>query len=100
MSSRITISEGTVEQRATGGLRSTRLRAKNAGDLESAIISAGHYAKKLAKTMYVYLGNSYGHALWRVSYKPSEYLDRVNNMGAFLYSVTPDLTVARHERTG
>ncbi len=79
-------------------------------DFASAITSAGFYAKKLYKTMFVYPGNSYGFAIWRVTYKPSEYLNSINNTGdvvfsgagrfwsgRYLFSVTPYLTVTRHE---
>ena len=86
-----------LEQRATGSLQKMKLSAKNRGDIQSATISAGFYAKKMNQTMFVYSGNSYGSLVWRATYKPGEYLNRINNTGGYLYSVTPDLVVSRHE---
>jgi len=88
--------EGSVDARATESLRRAKLRARNHGDLTSAILSAAYYAKKLGKTMYVYPGNSFMHAVWRVSFKPSEYLNVINNTGSKVLSVTPDRTVSWH----
>jgi len=87
----------TVDKRGTASLRSVELKAKNRGDLSSAVISAGYYARKFDQTMYVYSGSSYGTGIWRVSNKPSEYLDPINNTGTIVASVTPDLEVRRHE---
>lgn len=98
LATRLHMGPAEVDQGATGSLRRfTPLKAKNRGDLQSACISAGFYAQKMSKTMYVYSGNSYGHLLWRVSDKPGEYLDPISNTGGRLMSVTPDLTVAWHE---
>lgn len=93
---RLTLSPGVVDQQNTKALSTMRLKARNDGRLPSAVESAGFYAKKLSKTMYVYLGNSYMSAVWRVSYKPGEYLDPISNMGEKLYSVTPELVVSMH----
>lgn len=59
--------------------------------------SAAHYAKAQGKVMHMYAGNSFGQQVWRVSSDPKESLNRVNNTGSVMYSVTPDLTVSRHE---
>jgi hypothetical protein len=89
---------GRVDQLGTESLRRiAKLRAKNHGDLSSAVISAGYYARKLGKTMYAYVGSSFMTQIWRVSYKPSEYLDAINNTGFRMVSVTPDLIVAWHD---
>ena len=88
---------GRIDQNATAGLQRMRLVAKNQGDIESAVTSAGFYAKKLHQTMYVYPGNSFGHMVWRASYKPGEYLNPINNTGEKMISVTPDLVVSWHE---
>lgn len=90
---KLTLGPPRVDQSATNSLRSIRLRARNQGDFQSAVISAGYYARKQGKPMYVYAGNSFGYAVWRVSYKPSEYLDPINNTGVKVVSVLPDLTV-------
>lgn len=97
--STMTMAEGVVDRSATDGLRGSRLAAKNKGDVQSAVLSAGHYAKKLGETMYVYRGNSYMTTVWRVSSKRSDYLNRINNTGSFLLSVSPSLVVSRHELT-
>lgn len=95
---RLNLGPGKVEDRATATLQKmTKFPAKNRGDLQSATLSAAHFAQKTKQTMYLYSGNSFGHAVWRVSSKPGEYLDPINNTGDYLYSVTPDLVVARHE---
>jgi hypothetical protein len=91
------IGPGVPEAQATHVLRTNKLTAKNNGDRQSAIYSAGFYAKKLSKTMFVYAGSFYGTGAWRVSPDPHEYLNFANNHGSFLYSVTPDLAVHRHE---
>jgi hypothetical protein len=96
---RLRMGPGTPEVRATEALPKNKLRAKNDGTLESATISAGYFAQKTGKTMYIYVGNSFGHVVWRVSYKASDYLSPINNTGDRLYSVTPDLKVFRHEVT-
>jgi len=92
------LSVPTVDTANTDRLRMyKKLAAKNDGSLVSAIESAGYYARRLGKPMFVYAGNSYGHALWRVSYKPGEYLNRINNTGATVYSVDSELTILRHD---
>jgi hypothetical protein len=88
---------GKVDQQPTRVLQQSKLVAKSRGDLQSACISAGYYAKKMNKTMYVYSGNSYGHLVWRVSYKTEDYLNPINNTGTRVLSVTPNLTVSWHD---
>lgn len=98
--SRLILDSGTINQNFTDQLRRmSKLAAKNRGDLGTAIPSAGYYAKKTGNTMYVYIGNSYGHIIYRVSNKPGEYLDPINNTGDEIFSVTPDLTVSKHSVT-
>jgi hypothetical protein len=86
-----------VDAKATESLRKMKLKAKNQGDLNSAVISAGYYAKKAGQTAYVYAGDSYGHAVWRVTYKLSDALSPINNSGRRLLSVSPDLTVKKYD---
>jgi len=93
---RLTITDSKVDSKATESLSKVKLQARNRGDLQSAGISAGYYAKKLGKTMYGYAGDSFGYAVWRVSYKESEYLNHINNSGKRLFSVSPDLIVTWH----
>jgi hypothetical protein len=94
---RRTMDAGEIDARATESLQRAKLRARNEGDLTSAILSAAYYAKKLGQTMHVYQGNSFMHAVWRVSFKPGEYLNSINNTGPRMLSVTPDLTVSWHD---
>lgn len=95
--SRLRLGPGKVDQAATGSLAKVKLYAKNRGDLDSAVISAAYYARKLQQTMYVYGGTSYGYGIWRVSQKPAEYLSPINNTGPFVLSVTPELVLSKHE---
>ncbi len=94
---RLIMGDPEVDLIATKSLRGLDLKARNRGDVSSAMLSAGYYARKLGHAMFGYSGNSYGSAVWRVSDKPSEYLNPINNTGKYVFSVTPDLTVARHE---
>jgi len=94
------MSGAKVNDRATMSLRKMKLKARNKGDFDSAVISAGYYAKKLGKTMFVYLGDSYGSSVWRVSYKKGEYLNAINNSGRRLMSVSPDLVVKDYQVSG
>ncbi len=88
------------DQKATSSLQQIKkLALRNTGGLNSAIISAAGYAKKLGHTMYVYSGNSYMSPVWRVSYKPSEYLNPISNTGTKIASVTADLVLSWHEVT-
>ncbi len=72
-----------------------KLPAKNDGTLSRAIISAGHYAKKMGKPMYVYGGNSYMHSIFRVTEHLSD-VHSFQNTGDRVVSVKPDLEVAFH----
>jgi hypothetical protein len=93
---RLRLGPAIPEERASEALPKMKLMAKSRGDLQSATLSAAYYAKKLNQTMYIYAGTSYGSGVWRVSYKPSEYLNGINNSGSVVYTVTPELTVSRH----
>lgn len=96
--STLRLSMPTIDTANTDRIRAyKKLAAKNDGSLVSAIESAGHYAKRLGKPMFVYAGNSYGHALWRVSDKPGEYLNRINNTGVMVYSIDSDRTISRYD---
>lgn len=84
---------GKVHEDATASLRHAKLTARNDGTLNSAVISAGFYAKKTKQTMYVYGGNSYMVRIYRVSCKKSEYLNAISNTDDKIIGVSPDLTV-------
>jgi len=90
---RLQLGASKVDKKGSESLRGMKLRAKNDGSMEGAIVSAAHYAKMQNRTMYAYSGNSFGHAVWRVTYKPGEYLDPINNTGSKVVSVDPDLTM-------
>lgn len=97
-SRKLQLGPARLEARATEQLRKmTKFPAKNRGDRQSATLSAAHYARKQGQTMYLYEGNSFMHVVWRVSFKPSEYLDPINNIGAVVYSVSPDLKVQAYD---
>jgi len=85
------------ELKASEGLKRIKLTAKSQGDLQSATIAAAYAAKKNGKTYFVYSGNSFGHAVWRSAFNASDYLDPINNTGTYLYAITPELDVTRHE---
>ena len=97
LATKLRLGPAKVDDRASAVLARSKLTAKNRGDLQSAALSAGYYAKKTGRTMFIYPGNSYGHFVWRVSDKPSEYLNPINNTGDRVYSVTPELVCAKHE---
>lgn len=97
---RLALSSGKKDESATRWLSQAKITAKNRGDMESAVVSAAYYAKKQDRTMFVYSGNSYGHALWRVSADSSEYLNPINNTGNRVVSVTPDHVVYTHDIQG
>ena len=87
-------SEGTIDKSATAGLRRMKkFPAKNTGSLESAVVSAAHYAKKFGHPMFVYVGNSFMSQVHRVSDHPDQYLNPINNTGDRMVSVSPDLEV-------
>jgi hypothetical protein len=94
---KLQIIDSKIDPKATENLRKIKLQARNRGDLNSAVISAGYYAQKFDKTMYAYAGDSFGHSVWRVSQKESDYLNSINNSGRGLVSVAPDLTVTWYE---
>lgn len=86
-----------VDQSATRGMQQATLKARSRGDFQGALLSAGYHAQKQNRSMFVYSGNSFGHRIWRVSYKESEYLDAINNTGTKIIEVTPDLTVSVYD---
>lgn len=94
---KLVVGPGRVDQSATASLARMTLKARNNGSLQEATLSAGFYAKKLSQTAFVYSGNSFGHQVWRVSVKPGEYLNPINNTGEKVLSVTPDLVVSWHD---
>ncbi len=97
----LTLTPAELDEGATARLRANKkFPAKNRGDLQSAILSAAHYAKKLGQEMHVYAGNSYGRGVWRVSMDPSEFLEPINNTGLFVLKITPDLSFYRSEVLG
>jgi hypothetical protein len=62
------------------------------------LLSAGFYAKKLQKPMWVYLGTNMGHMFWRSTDKVKDALNRINNStGEFVFAVSPTLEVVVHK---
>jgi hypothetical protein len=96
--SKLRLGPARVDEKGTASLRKIKkLPAKNQGDLNSALMSAGYYAQKMGHAMHVYSGNSYGHSVWRVSDKPGEFLNMINNTGSRLAVVTPELEMVWHD---
>lgn len=92
------VGPGTRDSLGTSSLRGfKKLTAKNRGDLQSAIVSGAYYARKFDRNTCVYMGNSFGRVVWRVSQDPQEYLDPINNTGTSVAVVSPDLTLRWHE---
>jgi len=94
----LTISHSEPAVTATNHLRQNakQLRARSGGAAEDTIEQAGFYARKHGKPFFVYQGNSYGHAIWRATYRRGDALDPVNNTGLVVLEVAPDLQVTRH----
>jgi hypothetical protein len=89
---------GKPEPKATAYLqRLKKIPAKNRGDEQSAVTCAAYNAQKHGTTWFAYIGNSFGHIVWRVAYKPTDYLDPINNTGSIVRSVSPDLEVMTYE---
>jgi len=98
----LSLGPGHVDEKNTATLkRMKKLRAKyHPGDLAGATESAAYYAQKYGKTMYVYAGNSYGHGVYRVTYKMSDVTSPISNTGSFVMSVTPDGVISKHDVHG
>lgn len=94
---KLNLGPGRVNQQNTKALQGAKLYAKSNGSFQDSLLSAGFYAKKQGKTMYVFQGNSFMHSVWRVSYKASDYLSPISNTGAVVFSVDPDLTVTQYD---
>jgi len=96
---KIHIGNPHLDRAATKALQSGSFKpkARNKGDINSAILSGAFYAKKLQKDMFIYLGNSYMSSVWRVSYKANDYLDPINNTGSMIYLITPEWEVFTHK---
>lgn len=88
---KLVLGPGRVDQRGTDSLQRAKLQARSSGAFEDAVLQAAYYAKKRKMTMYGYSGNSFGSAVWRVTTKPSEYLDPISNTGNRMFSVSPEL---------
>jgi hypothetical protein len=87
-----------IDEKATNFLRDNIKSAKlryQPGNFTAAMLAAGRVAKRDNKVAMVYKGNSYMHIVYRVTFKPSEANNRINNTGGVVYSVTPDLEVTK-----
>ena len=95
LSGKLQIIKREVDRKNTDTLRSMKkLRAKSRGQIADSIEMAGYYAQKHNKSYYVYSGNSYGNAVWRVG-DESEALSPINNTGSSVYMVAPDLEITK-----
>ena len=97
------LDSGEIDHEKTNLARKMKkFPARSNGSLNDSLLSACYYATKKGyldennpkmSKMYVYLGNSYMHLIWRVTWKESEALNPINNTGLSLFTVTPDLTI-------
>lgn len=92
---RLVLIDPVEDETNTRALSSVKLRAARGGDFASAMIAAGNFAKKAGVSCYVYGGNSFGHAVYRVATKKSDALNPINNTGPTVWEVTPALNVVR-----
>jgi hypothetical protein len=98
---RLSLGPGRLDTSASASLKRAQLRARyTPGDMAGAVVSAGFYAQKRKKTMFVYEGNSYMHLVYRVADNPSEYLNAINNTGDKVIEITPELDVIFHDVKG
>lgn len=78
-------------------MKITSMRSRyQSNDLEGAVISACKSALKNKKSFYVYPGNAYNVAIYRVTYKLADALCPINNTGKLFYEVTEDCKVLKH----
>jgi len=94
---RLKLGPAHPEAQASAGLKKMKLKARSQGDLQSATLAAAYVAQRVGKTYFLYQGNSFGHAVWRSDFNPSNYLDPINNTGGYVYSITPELDVTRYD---
>ncbi len=93
---KLVLRDPVFDQTNTTALSRSKLRAMRGTDFESAIVSAGNFAKKQSATCYVYRGNSFGHTVFRFTNKKGDALSPINNTGQLVWEVTPDLRVTRY----
>jgi len=90
-----------VDKRATDILRSQKpkvFRAKyEPGSLNGALYAAAYYARKMKEIMFIYEGSSFMHRVYRISHKPDDYLNPINNTGGAVISVSPELEVVKYD---
>lgn len=92
---RLQLTDHKVEKKVSEQLKKIKLKARNRGDWESAVISGAYYSKKHDKPCYIYNGNSYMNSVWRATFKKDEALSPVNNTGSYMYIVEPDMTLTK-----
>lgn len=95
--SKLTLSAGTIDERATIALRGAKLKARyDPRSLNGAVLSAGYYAKKVGQIVFVYEGSSFMHRTFNGTLKESEARNPISNTGNRVLTVTPDLIVSWH----
>lgn len=97
LSSSLKIDNGKTMDKNTEILRGVKLKSRTNGSFNESLVSAGYYAQKHNKIMYIYQGSSYMHQVWNVTDKKSDALNRINNIGNVLYTVDPDLTIKSYQ---
>lgn len=92
---------GQLETRNSDVLkRMTKFRSRPKGDLAGAVEAAAGLAKKTGKDMYVWNGRSFMHSVWNVSATEAKALGPFENIGQYVYRVTPELDCFKHEVLG
>ena len=99
--SQLRLGPGQLEARNSEVLKGMKkFRSRPKGDLASAVESAAGLAKKTGKDMYVWNGRSFMHSVWNVAATETKALGEFENIGQFVYRVTPELDLYKHEVLG
>lgn len=79
--------------------RMTKFRKRSRGELTETVEVAAGLAKTRGKDMWLYLGNSFMHPVWQIVDSENKALG-FDNGGKFVFKVTPDLELYKHEVLG
>lgn len=92
---------GAQETKASEVLkRMKKFRKRMDGSLNTSIEVAAGVAKQMKRDMFVWLGNSYMNAVWNVADNEAKALGPLENSGRFVFRVTPELDLFKHEVMG
>ena len=92
---------GPQEEKASETLkRMKKFRKRLDGSLNTAVEVAAGLAKQMKRDMFVWQGNSYMHAVWNVADNEAKALGPLENIGQFVFKVTPELDMSKHAVQG